>query len=307
MSKPLSRRGFIKGAVICSTSAAFAASTPPANFPTNPRARLAVASYPFRDMIATPGNRDRDPKKPGMDLVQFAQFVRKEFGVQGIEPLDSHFPSTDLDAVRKLRKDFDAAGVHTVNIPVDESVQLCSEDAATRAAGNARYRRWIDVAVVLGSPGIRVWIPKCSDRSDLPRAVRALEPTIAYAASQNIVVNLENDDPVNASAARSIAAIKLASSPYLRALPDFGNGLQAGDERANAQDVKDMFAYAWSIAHVKDAEIIHGQKKTASLAELFSVARASGYRGYFSMESESGGDPVADTRRLLAESLNFLS
>ena len=77
-------------------------------------------------------------------------------------------------------------------------------------AGNARYRHWIDVAVLLGSPSIRVWIPKCSDTSDLPRAVRALKPTLDYAATRNIVVNLENDNPVSASAARTIAAIKLA-------------------------------------------------------------------------------------------------
>jgi sugar phosphate isomerase/epimerase len=160
--------------------------------------------------------------------------------------------------------------------------------------------------VLLGSPSIRVWIPKCSDSSDLPRAVRALKPTIDYAASRNVVVNLENDNPVTASAARSLAAIKLGDSPYLRALPDFGNGLMAGDERFNAQAVKDMFAHAWNIAHVKDAEIVHGQRKTASLAELFGIAKASGYRGYFSMESESGLDPIVDTKHLLEQSLALL-
>jgi sugar phosphate isomerase/epimerase len=307
MKKSVTRRSFVQGALFCSATAAFAVKGPVAAFPSAPRARLAVASYPFRELIVAPGNRDHDSKKTGMDLVQFASFVRKEFGVPGIEPLDSHFPSTELAEVRKLRKAFDAAGVHTVNIPVDEHVELCSENESERTEGNARYRHWIDVAVLLGSPSIRIWIPKCADASDLPRAVQALRPTIDYAASRNIAVNLENDSPVNASAERTIAAIKLANSPYLRALPDFGNGLQAGDERFNAQNVKDMFAYAWNIAHVKDAEVIHGQKKTASLAELFPIAKASGYRGYFSMESESGGDPVVDTKHLIAESLRLLS
>jgi sugar phosphate isomerase/epimerase len=241
-----------------------------------------------------------------MDLASFARFVRTEFKVNGIEPLDSHFPSTEPSEIRKLRAAFDAAGVYTVNIPVDEKVELCSDDAALRSLGNARYRAWIDVAVLLGSPSIRVWIPKCSDSSDLSRAVRALKPTIDYAASRNVVVNLENDNPVNASAARSLAAIKLADSPYLRALPDFGNGLMAGDERFNAQAVKDMFVHAWNIAHVKDSEIVHGQRKTASLAELFGIAKASGYRGYFSMESESGLDPIVDTKHLLEQSLALL-
>lgn len=303
--KSLTRRSVLKGALVCSASAAFA-GVPHATFPVDPRARLAVATYPFRAFIIAPGNQDYDPKKQGMDLASFARFVRTEFKVNGIEPLDSHFLSTEPGEVRKLRAAFDAAGVYTVNIPVDEKVELCSDDEARRSAGNARYRHWIDVAVLLGSPSIRVWIPKCSDPSDLPRAVRALKPTLDYAASRNVVVNLENDNPVSASAARSLAAIKLANTPYLRALPDFGNGLMAGDERFNAQAVKDMFVHAWNIAHVKDAEIVQGQRKTASLAELFGIAKASGYRGYFSMESESDADPIVDTKHLLEQSLSLL-
>jgi sugar phosphate isomerase/epimerase len=303
--KSLTRRSVLKGALVCSASAAFA-RVPHATFPVDPRARLAVATYPFREFIIAPENHDYDPKMHGMDLASFARFVRTEFKVNGIEPLDSHFPSTEPREVRKLRAAFDTAGVYTVNIPVDEKVELCSDDAAIRSVGNARYRAWIDVAVLLGSPSIRVWIPKCSDPSDLSRAVRALKPTLEYAASRNVVVNLENDNPVNASAARSLAAIKLADTPYLRALPDFGNGLMAGDERFNAQAVKDMFVHAWNIAHVKDCEIVRGQRKTASLAELFGIAKASGYRGYFSMESESGLDPIVDTKHLLEQSLALL-
>jgi sugar phosphate isomerase/epimerase len=241
-----------------------------------------------------------------MDLASFARFVRTEFGVYGIEPLDGHFVSTEDSEVRKLRAAFDAAGVRTVNIPVDEKVELCSNDEARRDVGNARYRHWIDVAVLLGSPSIRVWIPKCPDTSDLPRAVRALKPTLAYAATRNIVVNLENDNPVSASAARTIAAIELAGTPYLRALPDFGNGLMGGDERFNAQNVKDMFDHAWNIAHVKDAESVHGQHKTASLVELFGIAKASGYRGYYSMESDSDADPMVDTKHLIEQSLRLI-
>jgi sugar phosphate isomerase/epimerase len=304
--RSFTRRSVFKGALVCGASAAFASGPPHAVFPVDPRARIAVATYPFRASIIAPGNRDRDPKNPGMDLASFARFVRKEFGVKGIEPLDSHFSSTEFREIRKLRATFDAAGVYAVNIPVDEPVKLCSEDGAERDAGNARYRHWIDVAVLLGSPSIRVWIPKCSDTSDLPKAVRALKPTLDYAATRNIVVNLENDDPVLASAARALAAIQLADTPYLRALPDFGNGLMGGDERFNAQSVKNMFAHAWNIAHVKDAEFVAGKRKTASLAELFGIARASGYRGYYSMESDSDLDPFTDTKHLIEQSLSLI-
>src|ERR1700761_2748266 len=97
--KPLTRRSVLKGALVCSASAAFAAG-PRALFPANPRARLAVATYPFREFILAPGNHDYDPKKQGMDLASFARFVRTEFKVDGIEPLDSHFPSIEPSEVR---------------------------------------------------------------------------------------------------------------------------------------------------------------------------------------------------------------
>jgi sugar phosphate isomerase/epimerase len=303
--QPFTRRSVIKGALVCGATAAFA-KAPQATFPVDPRARIAVATYPFRATIIAPGNHDRDPKKPGMDLASFARSIPTEFGVHGIEPLNAHFTSTEPSEIRKLRAAFDAAGVHTVNIPVDEAVELCSDDEARRNGGNARYRHWIDVAVMLGSPSIRVWIPKCSDPSDLPRAVRALKPTLDYAATRNVVVNLENDNPVSASAARTISAIELAHTPYLRALPDFGNGLMGGDERFNAEAVKSMFAHAWNIAHVKDAEDVHGERKTASLAELFGIAKASGYRGYYSMESDSDVDPFVDTKHLIEQSLPLI-
>jgi sugar phosphate isomerase/epimerase len=304
----LTRRMFVKGALLCSASTAIAAETngPHATFPSDPHARIAVATYPFRASIISPHNHDRDPAKAGMDLSSFARFVRTEFGVRGIEPLDSHFSSNQPGEIRKLRAAFDAAGVQTVNIPVDEEVDLCSEDQARRAAGNASYLRWIDAAVLLASPSIRVWIPKCCNISDLPKAMQAFKPTLDYAATRNIVVNLENDDPVLASDTRVLAAIQQAKTPYLRALPDFANSLMGGDERFNAQCVKRMFAYAWNIAHVKDAELINGKRETVSLPQLFAIAKAAGYRGYYSMESDSDVDPFTDTRHMIEQSLLLL-
>jgi hypothetical protein len=67
-----------------------------------------------------------------------------------------------------------------------------------------------------------------------------------------------------------------------------------------------MFAHAWNIAHVKDAESFHGKRQTASLRELFGIAKASGFRGYYSMESDSDVDPVVDTKHLIEQSLRFV-
>ena len=305
----LTRRNALKGALALGASTAFGAVTPKspqATFPSDPRARIAVATYPFRAVIDAPKNDDRDSKNPGMDLAEFARYIRTEFKVHGIEPLSTHFASTEPDEIDRLKAAFDAADVFVANVPVDDRVELCSDDEEKRAAGNLRYRRWVDIAVTLGSPSIRIWIPRCADFADVAKSVHALKPTIDYAASRNIVVTLENDDPVNASVPRTLTALQLAASPWLRALPDFGNGLQAGDEHANAQGVERMFAHAWNITHVKDAAEVKGKRKMASLDELFTIARASGFRGYYSMESDSDVDPVVDTKHLIDESVQLI-
>lgn len=270
-------------------------------FPTEPRARIAVATYPFRALINAPGNQDRDTSKPGMDLAAFAVFIREQFQVGGIEPLHSHFPSTEPADVRELRAAFDQAGVRTVNIPVDAEVDLCSKDPAAREAAVAAYRRWIDVAVLLSSPSIRISLPHCSAGAPLGQAVQALEPVVRYAALNDVVIAFENDDPVYNSAARIAAVLAQAHNPSFKALPDFANSLMGGDAGFNARAVRQMFAHAWNIAHVKDAEIIRNKRETVSLPELFGIAKSSGYRGFYSMESDSGVDPLNDTKHLIEQ------
>jgi len=49
------------------------------------RARIAVASWPFRKLV--------NPKTGTVKLVDFPAFISDRFGVPGIEPLSRHFPS----------------------------------------------------------------------------------------------------------------------------------------------------------------------------------------------------------------------
>ena len=106
--KPLSRRDFLSESSLAVATAVAArlglrpgrgllaagTSEPHLDFPTGPRDRLAVASWPFRAIIESPTNHDRDPKKPGMDLKQFPAMVVERFNLHLIEPLSDHFAST---------------------------------------------------------------------------------------------------------------------------------------------------------------------------------------------------------------------
>ncbi|HVX67005.1 MAG TPA: sugar phosphate isomerase/epimerase family protein [Bryobacteraceae bacterium] len=298
-----SRRNFLKD---CGGLAAVAA-LPDFKFPTDPRQRIAVASYPFRAFIDAPRNRDRERGKPGMPLTGFAHMVVVKFGVHAIEPLDAHFASTEPAYLKQLRTSVEKAGAHIVNIPVDLRDSVYDPDDAARARAVQTARKWIDAASAVGSPGVRVHVARTPrSKPDVDRAAASLKEVAAYSAPRNIIVSLENDDLVSEDAFFLVKVIEKVNSPYLRALPDFCNSMLSGDEGFNYAAVEAMFRHATNIAHVKDSEAPGGRVYRVDVARTFAIAKKAGYRGYFSMEWEGEGGPYEGTASLIEQTLAAL-
>lgn len=175
--------------------------------------RLAVSTYPFRDLIAVPGQTSKS--KTTLDLELFGRSIVREFGVFGIEPWSPHFASLQPAYLSSLRKSFDSSGLRVVNIPCDVSVKPCGT-AAESAAALDTWSQWVDAAVVLGSPSIRVHVPPTT-ANELTCATTSLGALAEYGESKNIVINLENDDPKNESAGQALRVIQAVNSPCLRA------------------------------------------------------------------------------------------
>jgi hypothetical protein len=69
-----------------------------------------------------------------------------------------------------------------------------------------------------------------------------------------------------------------------------------------------MFRHAYNICHVKDSEVGDGGKVyRVSMKLTFDIVKAANYEGYFSMEWEGPENPYEGTKRLIAESLNYLA
>lgn len=289
-------------------SASSPISGPDLKFPTAARDRLAVASWPFRAYMQSPGNVYRDKKQAGMDLREFAAKVKQNFDVPGIEPLNSHFSSTDAPYLHSFRESIEKAGVHVVNIPVDNSFSYYDAKPAVRQKAVDNGKRWVDVAVTIGSPSLRTSIaPAENAKPELDVVVEQLQKLVEYAASKNILINLENDDLASEDAFFLVKVIKKLNSPYLHALPDFCNSMQSGDEQFNYLAVTALFPLAYNICHVKDSEASDGGKIVrVDLNKTFAILKASHYRGYCSMEWEGAGSPYDGTRFLIKSSLENL-
>ncbi len=301
MNYSVTRRKLLAGSL--ALAASMKAAVPTAKFPSDVSHRLSVSTYPFRSVIATPSAAAAaagTASKPKLTLQQFAGSIVQEFGVFGIEPWSRHFESIEPDYLKQLRAAFDTAGVRVVNIPCDVPVKPCGS-AADSAAALDTWSKWVDAALVVGSPSIRVHVPSSTEPNDITCAKEALGAIAQYGESKNIVINLENDDPRGEDPYRVVKVIEAVHSPFLRALPDFCNSMQIRNDRAeNNRALAALFPHAFNISHVKDVEIVKGTELRVDVDPIFAIAKKAGYKGFFSMETEGSLDPYLGTRQLIA-------
>jgi sugar phosphate isomerase/epimerase len=308
--------GSAAGAVVCSgawpgifagTGTAVAADAGPSmRFPGAARERIAIASYPFRDFIM-----GREDKGGGgkMELKEFAAHARAKFNIRKIEPWSEHFRSPEKGYLEELRAAVAKAGGAIVNIAVDGEHSPYAADEAERERAIAFSKQWIDAAVAIGSPSVRTNLPPAKDsKPDVERTAASLARVAEYGAAKNVVVNLENDNPVSEDPFFLVKAIEKVNSAWLHALPDFANTLAAYEEEYAYRGIDAMFGHAYNISHVKETEVGDGKNKIAhvDLARTFGIAKRHGYKGYFSMEWDSPGDPYAGTAGLIEKTLKNL-
>jgi sugar phosphate isomerase/epimerase len=311
----ISRRSFIKKSAFTVVSLSLARNMsagsvePHMVFPTQPRERLAVASWPFRAFINSPRNPWRDPKQATMDFKDFPAMVKAKFGLNKIEPLAEHFGAMDAAYMREFRKALDKAESKVVDIAVGARSSYYDPNPEGRRAAVAFAKKWVDVAVEIGSPSIRTHVAGVHGvKPDVDRAAESLKQVAEYGASKNVLINLENDDLLTEDAFFLVKVIEKVNHPYLHALPDFCNSMLTGDAEFNYRAVTEMFKHAYNISHVKDSEVGDKNKLyTIDVGKTFAIAKAAGYRGYYSMEWEGREGPYEGVQKLIDESLKYLA
>lgn len=307
-SEHFSRRSFLKTSVAAAGAAHLFGAEPHLDFPTNPRDRLAVTSWPFRAYMETPHNSDRDRSKPGMDAKDFAAMAVERFGIHNINPLSGHFSSTESAYLEQLREAVAKAGSHIVDLGHGGG-RFYDPDKAKREAAIEYGKKGVDIAVRIGSPSVRQHINGAPGmKADVNLTAETLGELAAYGEKKNIVINLENDEPVAEGPFFLVAVMDKVRSPYLRGLPDFANSMNpSGDAEQNYKAVAAMFRHVFNMSHVKSAYAADGKVYKVDLARLFDIAKQAGYRGYFSMEADMPGDPFVNTVKTAEETLKYLS
>jgi sugar phosphate isomerase/epimerase len=311
------RRSFLRNSVAAAVGAGSlllsqklrgSAREPHLRFPTVPRERLAVTTWPFRMYMESATNRSRDPKLPGMSLEAFPAMVASKFGLHNVELLSDHFPSTSPAYLRQLREAVRKAGSHIVDLAVGGRASFYDPSAERRQEAIAYGMKWIDIAVAVGSPSVRLHIAGAKGVAPDPgRTSESLTQVAAHGERNNVIVNLENDDLITEDAFFIVRVIDDVGSPYLHALPDFANSMLTGNAAFNYDAMAVMFRHAYNISHMKDSEVgSHDKLYTVDVGRIFKIAERAGYRGYYSLEWEGRGGAYEGVQRLLEESLHDL-
>ncbi len=285
--------------------AAPASSGPNLSFPSQPRERIAVASYPFRDFIKKPGQ----PSPGKIELKDFAAHVIAKFRINKIEPWTGHFPSTDPEYLERFRAAVGRAQAMIANIAVDGEHSPYAANREERVEAILFAKKWVDRAAALGAPSVRTNIPDAKDsKPDLERAARSFSEIVEYASSKKVIVNLENDNPLSEEPFFLVELIDRVNNPWLHALPDFGNTLANFDADHAYRGIDAMAGKAYNICHVKEMEVgREGKLARVDLARTFAVLKRHDYEGYLSMEWDSPGDPYRGTADLIEKTLRYLS
>lgn len=282
-----------------------AASAPNLQFPSQPRDRIAISSYPFREAIV---GDDSQAAKP-MELKDFAAHVVEKFHINKIEPWTGHFPSTDAKYLRQFRASVEKAKAVVVNIAVDGEYSLYAAHDSEREQAIAFSKEWIDHAATIGAPSIRTSIPPARDsKPDLNRAAESLTQIAEYASTKGIVVTLENDNSLSEDPFFLVSLVEKVNSPWLHTLPDFANTLAAKDPDYAYRGIDAMFGKAYCISHVKSSETnSRGVTVHVDMAKTFGLMKQNGYKGYCSMEWDDTGDPYQGTADLIRQTVQYLS
>jgi len=276
-----------------------AAAEPNLNFPTQVRERIAIASYPFRDFVARTKKQTGGTNK--IALKDFAAHTAEKLHIKKIEPWSEHFLSRDGKYLEEVRAGVEKVGGAIVNIAVDGQHSPYAADKAEREASVAFSKQWVDVALAVGSPSIRTNMSKAKDSEpNVERAASSLARVAEYGASKNIVVNLENDNPVSEDPFFIVQVLEKVNIPWLHSLPDFANTLTTGREEHAYQGIAAMFPHAYNICHVKEMETNEsGRDFHVDMHKTFGILKSAYYKGYCSMEFDSAGDPYQGTARLI--------
>jgi len=222
-------------------------------------------------------------------------------GLDGVELLNRHFPSTDADYLAKVKK---ACQDQYLTIAmVSAGGHLSVSDDAKRAEEVADIERWTDVAHFLGAPCVRFF---CGSSKELDaggkplydKVVQAIRQIVAKGQKYGITMALENHGGTRAD--QLLSLMKDVDSPYLRFTLDTGNFPPTSQVGPDTYSSIQQCAPSAAIVHAKFFNVnADGTDAEFDWHKIHSILQGAGFNGFMSIEYEGkDADEPATVKRV---------
>ena len=280
--------------------------------------------------------RDEQRKKYGeITMLDFPQFTKDTFpgivhmdiwsSLFGDVTDDSMFPSRGCDPstpssrkwLEQLASKLVTTGTKVHHISNNAPTGMSGPDEEARRAGIEVAKKWIDGAAILGAKSMRVnsggpnVIPTAERGPDgypkndaivpyLKTCIESFKEMADYGGKRGVKVTLENHWGLTVNPVNMRIIIDNVNHPFCEASPDYANWEH---EYMLFSGLKDIAPYAHTTVHAKYWD----RWTTNDVQRSTRIMMASGYKGKFALEYESGPwDPVEGVRYLLKEVLTGL-
>ncbi len=276
------RRSFLKTTALSGMAAVAAPnlliSATPSAYPRPDRNAISLATWSIV----------RSFRAGVWKLTDVARICREDFGIDGIEYVTSFFEVPVETYLRRLNKTADDHGVKNVLIMVDGEGSMVAKEKEVRMQSAVNHRKWIEIAAVLGCHAIRCNArggaeTATEDPDSLDRAAESFSALIDYAKEFAINVVIENHGGLSSDPQWLPRLIQKVDNPHFGILPDYGNYELTGEIDVY-EAVRLAMPYAKGVS-VKAAWNPDGTHPQYDLEKLLSISKASGYSGFWGIES----------------------
>lgn len=287
MSTP-SRRTFLQTAGVTAaamlTGAGRAEAIAPFSRKHGPHMKLSLAAYSYRQFL--PDGRRRAAAKATMTLHDFADECAK-MGLDGTE-LTSYYVPTPVPTgyLQGLRRHAFVQGLTVSGTAIGNT--FTHPPGPERDREIAHTKAWIDYAVQLGAPTIRIFAGNVQKGTTPEQAkqwtIEAIRACCEYAAPRGIILALENHGGIVSEADDLLAIVRAVESEWFGINWDSGN-VHGSDPYG---ELAKLAPYAVT-AQIKTK--VGGSP--ADFARVLDVLRKADYRGWLALEYEDEEDPKA--------------
>jgi sugar phosphate isomerase/epimerase len=250
--------------------------------------KLSLAAYSFRQYLSG--------AKKSMTLEDFVDLCA-QYDLDGTEPTSYYFPEpVTTEYLRRLRRRAFLQGLGISGTAVGNT--FTQPPGPARDKEIAHVKKWVDYAVDLGAPVIRIFAGNLqkgtTEEQARQWAIEAINECCRYAGEHGIILALENHGGIVTTAEQLLLIVKAVQSDW------FGVNLDTGNFRSSDpyHELEMAAPYAVTV-QVKTEISPNGNRTEANLARVIAILKSAGYRGFVALEYEAREDPKTAVPRHL--------